>query len=126
MITRNLHEEFINLIKSKLNKKEKDLQKEQNLLLREDPYSQAGRTEDNTDYIDETAIEDIPKEISDVRMGLVKSALVGVKRALAAIKIGKYGVCEICGKPIDRARLEAYPEVTTCLEHAGMEKGSLI
>lgn len=118
MITKNLHDDFINLIRGKLHKKEKDLQKEQNLLLREDPYSQAGRAEDNTDYVDETAIEDIPKEISDVRMGLIKSALVGVKRALAAIKIGRYGVCEVCGKPIDKARLVAYPEVTTCLEHA--------
>jgi DnaK suppressor protein len=49
-------------------------------------------------------------------MGIVRRLRVQVKRALAAIKLGKYGTCEVCGLPIDPARLRVYPEATTCIE----------
>ena len=59
--------------------------------------------------------EDTGKSITDARMGIVKTIRIQVKKALAAIKLGKYGMCEVCGKPIDKARLAAYPEATTCI-----------
>jgi len=40
-----------------------------------------------------------------------------VLEALARIKNGTYGVCEVCGKPIEEARLNADPAATTCVEH---------
>jgi len=43
---------------------------------------------------------------------------IQVRKALAAINLGKYGKCEICGKDIDKARLRAYPEATTCIDCA--------
>jgi RNA polymerase-binding transcription factor DksA len=55
-------------------------------------------------------------------MSIVKKLRIQVKKALAAIKIGKYGICEICGKPIDKARLQAYPEATTCIDCASKKK----
>jgi RNA polymerase-binding transcription factor DksA len=39
--------------------------------------------------------------------------------ALRKIDEGTYGVCEICGKPIDPERLAAMPGTRTCIEHAG-------
>jgi DnaK suppressor protein len=37
--------------------------------------------------------------------------------AIARIGAGTYGVCEICGRPIESARLDADPAASTCVEH---------
>lgn len=38
-----------------------------------------------------------------------------VERALKRIEAGSYGVCERCGKPIGKARLQAFPRATMCV-----------
>ena len=38
-----------------------------------------------------------------------------IEEALERIKMGKYGVCRDCGRPIDEERLEAVPYVATCI-----------
>ncbi|MCA1829924.1 MAG: TraR/DksA C4-type zinc finger protein [Actinobacteria bacterium] len=45
----------------------------------------------------------------------VRDLLDKVNHALAAIERGTYGLCENCGKPIARARLQALPYSTLCL-----------
>ncbi|MEI6237973.1 MAG: TraR/DksA C4-type zinc finger protein [bacterium] len=37
-----------------------------------------------------------------------------VRKALAKIKDGKYGICEVCGETIEKTRLEANPSAKTC------------
>ncbi len=37
------------------------------------------------------------------------------ERALASIEAGSYGVCESCGQPIGKARLQAFPRATLCV-----------
>lgn len=37
------------------------------------------------------------------------------ERAMAKIADGSYGVCESCGKPIGKARLQAFPRATLCV-----------
>ncbi len=37
------------------------------------------------------------------------------ERALAAIDDGTYGVCESCGGPIGKMRLQAFPRATLCV-----------
>ena len=37
-------------------------------------------------------------------------------RALARIAAGTYGVCESCGRAIGKARLQAFPRATLCVE----------
>jgi DnaK suppressor protein len=37
------------------------------------------------------------------------------ERALARIDDGTYGVCESCGNPIGKARLQAFPRATLCM-----------
>jgi DnaK suppressor protein len=41
-----------------------------------------------------------------------------VHEALARIEAGTYGVCERCGRPIPKARLDAIPYATHCKECA--------
>ena len=38
-----------------------------------------------------------------------------IERALKAAEKGSYGICEICGQPIDPERLEVRPQTTTCI-----------
>ncbi len=37
------------------------------------------------------------------------------ERALERIEAGTYGSCESCGKPIGKARLQAFPRATLCV-----------
>ena len=41
-----------------------------------------------------------------------------VEHALGRLESGEYGSCEVCGKPIPVARLEALPYVTLCVDCA--------
>ena len=45
----------------------------------------------------------------------IKESLAGVERALEKFDKGTYGRCDVCGQPIDPARLEALPYATMCL-----------
>lgn len=40
-----------------------------------------------------------------------------VLAALARIEGKTFGICEVCGKEIEEARLGANPTATTCIEH---------
>jgi RNA polymerase-binding protein DksA len=48
-----------------------------------------------------------------------KELLEKVERALKRMDEGTYGDCEVSGKPIPIARLEALPYATTTVENAG-------
>ena len=39
--------------------------------------------------------------------------------ALRKVDEGTYGICEVCGRPIEPERLEALPGTRTCIERAG-------
>jgi len=115
---RNLPAELINSIKDKLMRKDSKLKESQQRLVKEDPYLQDDRANSNSESMDEAILEDYQKSVTDAELGIVKGLRIQVKRALAAIKMGKYGICQVCGNPIDKARLQAYPEATTCIECA--------
>lgn len=41
-----------------------------------------------------------------------------VKQAIARIDKGEYGICELCGEPIKKERLEAVPYSSMCVKCA--------
>lgn len=45
---------------------------------------------------------------------ILELRLQAIKSALKRIENGTYGICQVCGQPIDPKRLEVSPEVTTC------------
>lgn len=47
----------------------------------------------------------------------VEAQLADVERAFERLGDGRYGVCEVCGKPIPDERLEARPAARFCAEH---------
>jgi len=42
--------------------------------------------------------------------------LVEVEHALKKCEAGTYGICDLCSRPIEPARLEALPQANLCLE----------
>lgn len=40
-----------------------------------------------------------------------------IKDAQKRMSDGTFGICSVCGKPIEEKRLEANPAATTCLAH---------
>jgi RNA polymerase-binding transcription factor len=44
-----------------------------------------------------------------------RELLAASTRALARIDDGTFGVCESCGQPIGKARLQAFPRATLCV-----------
>ena len=45
----------------------------------------------------------------------IRDSLVEVEHALYKFEHGTYGLCDICGQPIDPARLEALPQAKLCM-----------
>jgi RNA polymerase-binding transcription factor DksA len=48
----------------------------------------------------------------------LREQLDAVEAALAKLDDGSYGKCEVCGKDIPEARLEAMPASRFCIDHA--------
>ncbi len=48
----------------------------------------------------------------------LREALGEVEAAIQRLAAGKYGLCEVCGKPIGDARLEAMPAARLCIVDA--------
>jgi len=50
--------------------------------------------------------------------GELRDSLEEVDAALKRLEDGTYGICEVCGKPIGAARLEAMPAARLCIVDA--------
>jgi RNA polymerase-binding transcription factor DksA len=48
----------------------------------------------------------------------LQETLDEVEAALVRLEAGTYGMCEVCGKPIGAARLEAMPAARLCIADA--------
>jgi len=60
-------------------------------------------------------------ENTEIREGQISEALDELRQteaALARLDEGNFGVCVICGKPIEPERLELIPEAVRCEKHA--------
>lgn len=80
----------------------------------EDPFADRSRVDDNA-AVDTDAAE----QIGHMRVSALKQTLdrsiIQIRKAMSRIKIGKYGLCERCGKFIDTDRLMIMPESTVCI-----------
>lgn len=55
------------------------------------------------------------QELNLLTRGLLVERANRLAEALKRLREGAYGICEECGEPIAPARLQAMPEVTTCI-----------
>ena len=45
----------------------------------------------------------------------LRACLTAIEHALQKYEAGTYGLCDLCGKAIEQARLEALPQASLCL-----------
>ncbi len=96
-----------------LQQKLASLQKKRESIGKEDPFRDMDRVNDN-------AAPDIEadEQFGHARTSAIRTEIsrgtVQIRKALTRIKLGKYGICEVCGNMIDTDRLVIYPEATLC------------
>ncbi|KKS77689.1 MAG: Transcriptional regulator, TraR/DksA family [Candidatus Woesebacteria bacterium GW2011_GWB1_43_14] len=81
----------------------------------DDPFKNINRVTDNA-----SPDADAEEQFGHARSAAIKEQLdrkiIQTWKALARVKIGKYGICEHCGEMIDTDRLMVYPEATLCVK----------
>jgi len=102
--------DFLTREAKKLERRKKDLSDE-------DPFKDTSRVTDNASP-DQEAAEQFGHQKVTAFQSQVNHRLIQVRKALARIKIGKYGLCEKCGRMIDTDRLMIMPESTLCAKCA--------
>lgn len=112
--------EVLKPVKKHLADKLTDLEKRKRRVSSEDPFSDTTRTVDNAAIDTDAAEQEGHMRISALKQTYDRS-IIQVRKALSRIKIGKYGICERCGKLIDTDRLMIMPETTLCVE-CGMKR----
>lgn len=64
----------------------------------------------------DTGTKNITREHELALAANAREMLEQTERALLRLDAGTYGLCEICGKPIGKARMQAFPRATLCVE----------
>lgn len=93
----------------------KELKRRRKDIKGEDPFNNPGRETDNASP-DTDAEEQFGHERTSAINQEIERKIIQTKKALALIKIGKYGICVNCGKMIDTDRLMFAPEATLCVK----------
>ena len=78
-----------------------------------DPFTDESRTTDNS--LEEDVDEQMGHFDAQTKSNFVTKQIVQLRQALTRMKLGKYGICEICGRMIDTDRLAVRPEATVCV-----------
>lgn len=91
------------------------LERRKKAVVEADPFKDTSRLEDNA-AIDADAAEQVGHMQSSAIRQTLDRSIIQVRKALTRIKIGKYGICERCGKMIDTDRLMVMPETTLCVD----------
>ncbi len=103
---------FINQLTGRLKDRRQYLLREVKLRLKEFKNSGTDRLSDTAD-IASNLIED--EIVMSIAQGEAKE-IEQIDNALKKIKKGKYGICENCGKSINKQRLTAIPFVNLCIK----------
>ncbi|MFD3696055.1 TraR/DksA family transcriptional regulator [Streptomyces sp. NPDC058646] len=64
----------------------------------------------------DTGTKNITRESELALAANASSMLEQTERALERLEAGTYGLCESCGKPIGKARMQAFPRATLCVD----------
>jgi RNA polymerase-binding protein DksA len=64
----------------------------------------------------DTGTKNITREHEMALAANAREMLTQTERALQRLDAGTYGLCENCGNPIGKARMQAFPRATLCVE----------
>lgn len=101
-------------IKKYLEDRRREIEKRLSELKKEDPFEDKTRLLDRASDDSEAQSKAGHERVAALTRQM-SMALVETRKALTKIKVGKYGICESCGKMIDTDRLAAMPTATLCL-----------
>ena len=113
----------IKKLEEKLLDEKKELEAELSEIASKNPQNRGG-WEANAGTMEVDSADE--NEVADKLEGLEENAaitsqldnqLIEVKAALDRIAKGTYGICEKCGKPIEKDRLEANPSARISIKH---------
>ena len=105
---------FLSSIKKVLENELIRIKRNKKSLKQADPFSDSNRTMENS--LEEDVDEQIGHFDTEVKVKFLAKRLAQLRKALTRLKLGKYGICEKCGKMIDTNRLAINPEATTCIK----------
>ena len=66
----------------------------------------------------EQATQNDNDEVMDYLGNSARTEIEMIKQAIARIDNGQYGICQVCGEPISKERLEAVPYSNMCINCA--------
>jgi len=114
----------IEIFKKKLLAEKAGLEKELGSIGQRDPNTKgvwdASTSSMEVDAADENEVADKLEEYESNNsiLNQLDNQLNEVNAALDRIEKGTYGICEKCGKPIEKDRLEANPSARFSIKHA--------
>lgn len=91
------------------------LVEQRNHILREIEHLRLALSAEVDPTEEEADPEIVEREKALVVLRAFERKLEEIDLALRAAEKGTYGICEVCGQPIDPARLEIVPEATMCV-----------
>jgi RNA polymerase-binding transcription factor DksA len=86
------------------------------------PMTQSSQpwTPDELDAIRDGLVHEVARLRAESRLPEpvpgIEALLAQTEHVLARLELGLHGVCEHCGRTIDRSRLAAYPRATLCAD----------
>jgi RNA polymerase-binding protein DksA len=104
-----------NLLRARLETEQARLHKELEQLKGGGSTSEERREGSPFGKREEEATEALELEKRLVLEKRIREQLAEIEHALQKFEKGTYGLCDICGQPIDPARLEALPQASLCL-----------
>ncbi len=64
----------------------------------------------------DTGTKNVTREHEMALASNAREMLYQTERALARLEAGTYGLCETCGNPIGKARMQVFPRATLCVD----------
>jgi len=111
----NFPSKILEPLKNFLLSEEERLIRTKKRLESEDPYNETlGRHDDVA--IGSEVMEQVNHDEVEAEKNEASRMLIKIKKTLARIRIGRYGVCEECGKMIDTDRLAITPTAELCVD----------
>jgi RNA polymerase-binding transcription factor DksA len=103
----------VNKIRQLLLRQQKEVEQEIKALEEDDPVLSVGLPESSEPGTDSWMAE-VHGRATAARQSL-QVILLNIRKSLKALRMGKYGKCENCGKMIEKERLAVMPTATLCI-----------
>lgn len=114
-----MENEFIKKLKKRLEKEGKEIENELKKFAKKDVKLEGDWDTKFPKFDGESSLETKAEEVEEYESLLpveyaLEKKLVEIKRALEKIEKGKYGICEKCGREIEKDKLKANPATRYC------------